>query len=278
MKTNETKAAKAKEEVTEVEEVTQEVVQETKKEVHVLSVVIPYVKNEAQGEELRHAITSIQRNFLDNHRIIVIGDSEDWFEGEEVIFIAHERTSKNPQIDVCQKMELAITSELVSRDFVWTNDDIYFVSPVMLADIQVLKCIGELNPDKFKGIYSQNLQNTMALLDSYKLPKNNFATHTPVVFNKERLACILDNLPEKETKGYLISSLYFNSQFPTTIPIQLDWRIDNWCLPVITENPDPTKFRELLAKKKFLNNAESGYSRFLMDELEMVLWQNPEEE
>lgn len=33
MKTNETKAAKAKEEVTEVEEVTQEVVQETKKEI-----------------------------------------------------------------------------------------------------------------------------------------------------------------------------------------------------------------------------------------------------
>ena len=98
-------------------------------------------------------------------------------------------------------MELAITSELVSRDFVWTNDDIYFVSPVMLADIQVLKCIGELNPDKFKGIYSQNLQNTMALLDSYKLPKNNFATHTPVVFNKERLVVYLIIYRKKKLKA-----------------------------------------------------------------------------
>ena len=242
-----------------------------------ISIVIPYLSEKVQGEELIFAVASIQKNFKDPHQIIVIGDREEWFEEKGVLHISHLCESDNPQIDVLHKMRLAVASEIITEKFIWTNDDIYFVSPVITADIEVLKCSGELDTARFGGKYAENIQNTIALLDKHQLPKYNYGTHMPVVFEKEKLSCLLDFIKEKN-KGSLISSLYFNTQFPDFIPIQLDWRTDNWCLPVLSPDPDPEKFRKLVARKKFLNNAESGYSPFLVRELKNLFAEEEEED
>lgn len=232
------------------------------------TVVIPYCKEFAQGRELLFALRSWYNNALFPANLVIIGDREDWF-GEEVTVIEHQRTSDNPQIDTMEKLKLAIESSEVTERFIWTNDDIYLVNRVSLAHIEIPKVLGELNPSQFKGVYANNMSRTVMLLDKIGLPKLNYGTHTPVLFEKPKLMEMLERFPEAES-GVLFSSLYFNSQAFPAHPVVLNWKTDQFLLPVISQNPDEQKAKELLRRKVFLNNTVSGHSTWLEKFLEQM--------
>lgn len=235
----------------------------------VTTIVIPYAKDLAQGIELRMALRSIAKHIRTQVNVVIIGDREPWMVEDELILtvIEHERSSDNPQIDVIEKLKMAIASPMVSDNFIWSNDDIYFVSPVTLADIEVLKAKETLNPSLFGGIYAANMQRTVDLLKNANLPIRNFATHTPVMYNKEMLVELFERFPELASGGYLLSSVYFNYHYPDHVAQELNWSTDNWQVPVVKKEPNRVMFDAIIAKKKWLNNAESGYSDFLRDTL-----------
>ena len=232
------------------------------------SVVIPYYKEFAQGRELLFALRSWYEKTCFPANLVIIGDREDWF-SDEVSFIEHQRTSDNPQIDTMEKLKLAIESPEVTERFIWTNDDIYLVNRVSLAHIEIPKVLGDLNPTKFKGVYAENMSRTIMLLDKFGLPKQNYGTHTPVIFEKFKLAEMLERFPEAES-GVLFSSLYFNSQAFPAYPVVLDWETDQFLLPIISQKPNEEKAIELLQRKVFLNNTVSGHSSWLEKFLEQM--------
>lgn len=232
------------------------------------TVVIPYCKEFAQGKELLFAVRSWYGNARFPANLVVVGDREDWFD-DEVTVIDHQRTSDNPQIDTLEKLKMAIESPEVTERFIWTNDDIYLVNRISLAHIELPKVLGALEPDKFNGTYAENLRRTVALLDKAGLPKLNYSTHTPVLFEKSKLKEMLNRFPEAES-GVLFSSLYFNSQPFPTHPVVLSWQTDQFLLPVVSKNPNEKLAKELMMKKVFLNNAVSGYSPWLEGLLERM--------
>lgn len=229
-----------------------------------ITVVFPYCKTMAQGKELLYAIRSWQKNVRFGINIVVIGDREDWF-SEEITFIEHQRTSDNPQIDILEKLTVALASNDVTEKFIFTADDIYLVNPISLYHIGLPKVIGPLNPENLPKLKADNARRTIAMLDKFGLHKMNYETHTPVLIEKEGLKCMLDKYPEA-TEGVLVTSLYFNAYpFPAR-PMTLDWQTDQIKLPIISANPDEKKvqeIKEMLANKVFLNNAESAYSPWL---------------
>jgi len=232
------------------------------------TIVIPYLKTKAQGEELKFALRSIEVYFrYMNYNVVVIGDREEWFDEDMIIHIDAPVISNNPQEDVINKIKEILLSEDVSDNIIWTNDDIYFVSPVEPCDIQTLKIDGNLKDDGRTGIYSDNRRKTIDLLKSKKLPVRNFATHTPVMYEKNKLIELFEAIPELNEGGYLFSSVYFNFHYPHHKPAQTDWKEDNWSLRLISANPPLNVFNKLVATKKFLNNAEQGYSTVLTDYL-----------
>lgn len=233
-----------------------------------LSVVIPFLAKAAQGKELLYALRSMEKYFREDFRVIIIGDRPEWI-SEEVIHIPHSCISKNPQIDVIDKIKTVVGSEEVNEKFIWTNDDIYFVSPVSLADIATLKIVGDLkNMPKAGTVYATNREKTIALLEAAKLPTLNFETHLPVEFEKEKIVQLFEEFAQLQEGGYLFSSVYFNRFFPDWKPILLDWTKDNWMLRVVSSNPDPALFRKFVNMSKFLNNSENGYSPFIEKYLE----------
>lgn len=232
------------------------------------TVVIPYCKEFAQGRELLFALRSWYEKTFFPANLVIIGDREDWF-GEEIFVIEHQRTSDNPQIDTMEKLKLAIESPEVTERFIWANDDIYLVNRVALAHIEIPKVLGELKPEKFKGTYAENMSRTVMLLDKFGLPKLNYGTHTPVLFEKFKLVEMLERFPEAES-GVLFSSLYFNSQAFPAYPIVLDWETDQFLLPVISQKPNEERAIELLQRKVFLNNTVSGHSAWLEKFLEQM--------
>lgn len=242
------------------------VVKEKKVQDHT-TVVIPYCKEFAQGKELLFAIRSWQHNVRFGINVVIIGDREDWF-GDEITFIEHSRVSDNAQVDTLAKLKVAIESPEVTGSFIWTNDDIYVMSPISLAHVQLPKVMGILNPDKYKGLYAENMKRTKQLLEKYGLPCLNYGTHTPMLFDKGQLAAMFERFPELEQDGYLFSSVYYNSLPYPTQPVYLEWKTDQVLLPVVSKQPDERAVLELLSRKAFMNNAVSGYSPWLEKFLE----------
>lgn len=232
-----------------------------------IAVVFPYIASKAQGKELLYAIRSFQQNFKQAHHIVVIGEREDWFNEEKIIFIELEQDSDNPQVNTMEALKTAIASDKVTESFVWTNDDIYLVAPVDMAHIALPKVLGPLNPDKYKDVYKSNMENTIEFLRSKGLPLYNYGTHMPFLYDKEKLVSFLEEYPEISLGDYLFSSVYFNL-YNKARPFFLNWKTDPFLLPVISKAPDPVVFESLLATKYFLNNTPTGYSAFLESKLE----------
>ena len=225
------------------------------------SVVIPYCKEFAQGKELLYALRSWDKNCCFPADFVVIGDKEDWF-SDEIHFIECPRVSDNPSVDTYHKLKVALESDLVTDDFIWTNDDIYVLQPIDLSHIQLPKVLGPLDTSKYKGFYGENMQRTIDCLKQLGAACQNYGTHTPVMFNKASWLGLIAKLDEQITQGMLYTSIYFNLQQPQVTAVTLDWRKDPFLLPVVSQNPSTEVVKSLLPKM-FLNNARSGYSPWL---------------
>lgn len=225
------------------------------------SVVIPYCKEFAQGKELLYALRSWDKNCCFPADFVVIGDKEDWF-SDEIHFIECPRVSDNPSVDTYHKLKVALERDLVTDDFIWTNDDIYVLQPIDLSHIQLPKVLGPLDTSKYKGFYRENMQRTIDCLKQLGAACQNYGTHTPVMFNKASWLGLIAKLDEQITQGMLYTSIYFNLQQPQVTAVTLDWRKDPFLLPVVSQNPSTEVVKSLLPKM-FLNNARSGYSPWL---------------
>lgn len=226
-----------------------------------ISVVIPYCKEFAQGKELLYALRSWDKNCCFPADFVVIGDKEDWF-SDEIHFIECPRVSDNPSVDTYHKLKVALERDLVTDDFIWTNDDIYVLQPIDLSHIQLPKVLGPLDTSKYKGFYRENMQRTIDCLKQLGAACQNYGTHTPVMFNKASWLGLIAKLDEQITQGMLYTSIYFNLQQPQVTAVTLDWRKDPFLLPVVSQNPSTEVVKSLLPKM-FLNNARSGYSPWL---------------
>lgn len=232
-----------------------------------VSVVVPYCKEYAQGNELLFALRSWYKYARFPFRIVIIGDAEEWMDGGNLTLIECPRCSDIPSVDTLHKLWVAQNSPEVSGCFIWTNDDIYLMNPVGLEHIRIPKVLGPLRPESYSGHYRTAMRHTMELLAESGMPMLNYGTHTPLWFEKERLAAFLPADDPKATEGTLFTSLYFN-QCNTVHPVRLDWRTDPFLLPVVSKAPDEKYVGRLLQNKVFLNNARSGYSPWLEKFLE----------
>ena len=223
------------------------------------SIVIPYLASKAKGEELRYAVRAWVKHFPEG-KVVIIGDKPAWA-GKDLVHIPHKPQSTNPQIDVAHKMIAAIASNKVSDVFIWTNDDIYTLCPVDIADIITLKSHGKLlKRGVANGLYAENCKNTVAALKKQGITDPfDYATHTPVVMEKSSLAKVIERYGcEKE--GHLVYSLYANTVFPDHRPIiTKNDGSGSICASVYRANPDPKVLKRVIASRKWLNNNDAGW-------------------
>lgn len=224
-----------------------------------ICIVIPYLAAKAKGDELRYAVRAWAMS-MPGIRIAIVGDKPAWA-GKELVHIPHKPVSKNPQVDVAHKMMAAIASDMVPDVFVWTNDDIYTLCPVELADIITLKSHGLLaNRGKANGVFQENTKRTLDALKKQGITEPyDFATHTPVMVEKQGLTKIIEQFGcDKE--GHLVYTLYANMYFRNHRPIitQNDGR-GSIIASVYRHNPDPRILDKVLASRKWINNNDSGW-------------------
>jgi hypothetical protein len=224
-----------------------------------ISVVYPYVEKYAQWEELRYSLRSMAENFKEPFQVFIVGDRPKWLT-DEAVHIPSPVVSKNPPLDIAKKLLLVIKDERVTDDFIWMNDDIYLLNPVVLEDIKFLKCAGTLESAKTSGTLHQNNKGrTFGLLRSLKKSTWDYSTHLPFFFNKKLMADLIAKF-NLAKQPYLITTLYHNFYFADRIPLTLSLQTDNMKLGVYRRNLNEKLFDQLASKKKFLNHSQSGFA------------------
>lgn len=223
-----------------------------------VSVVYPYVEKYAQWEELRHSLRSLAENFKEPFQVFIVGDRPKWL-SDEAVHIPAPVMSKNPPLDIVNKLKLVIADERVSDDFIWMNDDIYFLNPVVLEDIKILKCAGTLQDARTSGTLHQNNKGrTFSLLKKLGKSTWDYSTHLPFLYNKKLMTELIAKF-NLAKQPYLITTLYHNYYFADRIPLTLSLQFDNLKLGVYRRNPNEKLFDQLAARKKFLNHSQSGF-------------------
>lgn len=225
-----------------------------------LVVLIPYRANKAAGKELLLAIRAWEKNLSGLDSIIVVGDMLPEL-SDRVIHLPHRAESDNPQIDVAHKLAAAIASGLVPDRFILSNDDIFPIAPIGIEDILTKKITGPLREKgKEQTVYRLNSINTLKALAMVGIsnPKD-YATHLPVVFEKEKLAQVLAKF-ECMKVGQMISTLYFNVHYPDARPIVVKNDITgSIMISVWKPNPNAEALRKVMHDRQFVNVNDLGW-------------------
>lgn len=238
-----------------------------------ITVLVPYLKSEAAGEELKYALRSWQQNFKEEFNVVVIGDKEDWF-SPEVQHIPHEphlikevcdcpspSMIRNPQADATHKLFTAIAALGLTGDVVRTSDDVFILGSTTLGDLKVLKVFHKnLKPNTAGSLYDRNTLLAGKRLEKENLPVLRYGTHTPNVFDTGKLVEIIEKYDALE-HGYPIESIYFNDIHPDARPmIVIDGGINDPVLAsVYRPNVDDKLMAEIIATRKFLNCNTNGW-------------------
>lgn len=230
-------------------------------------VVIPYKESAAQGRELFLSVLGWMKHFQEEHQIVIVGSVSDPAILPEpsglcrdINILSFDGDTEDPQLNVTRKLLHVIETYPEQEGFILSNDDIYPVNDFDIVDVKQLKCDGLLSDDKKVGNgYAVKRNKTHVTLRERSFPVFDYACHLPVYFNSEKLLQVIDAFDCKNT-GLLLSSLYFNTVFPSRIPLRLDMEHDNLKVTVARANANMARLKELIPTKIWVNNSPVGWS------------------
>lgn len=163
--------------------------------------------------ELGWSMRSVRWFVPDAGNLIVIGDRPRTDPGVGFAYLPHVETDV-PNVNAKDKMVIACKNRLVSEDFVWMNDDIFFIQPIKAIDLRVAHS-GSLashiehraeNPDS----YYRSLCETQSQLKHLGLTTRDFEVHTPLPVNKQRMEAALNVFKWDDLQAPLLRSCYGN--------------------------------------------------------------------
>lgn len=220
-----------------------------------IDIVIPYIKDEFWGEELRYALRSMEKNFKEEFKVNIIGYCPPWCRNVDHIPYADDLS--DPHLAFANSgTKLKIAMERFKR-FVWTADDIYFLRPINLEDIKLPRVQYDAYAvSKKEGSYTEFQKVIWATSDKLReLDLTGYfpASHTPKYFESDKLAKVYELFPLEEG-NYERSFAYFNLFVPEKS--KLVWRTDriSWM-----SRKDYKRQRDL-GTAIFLNHNNSGLS------------------
>lgn len=198
-----------------------------------LCVVIPYAKSVHQPMALLYAIRSLCTYLMAEFRIIVIGDKEDWF-GPELVHVPASLSTVDADSIMDDAFAKVTLVENLSSEFIWMMPDTFLLNPLSVHHMMIPKASESLKYD----------------------------TGLPFAVNVEKVVGYLTAMMDEPLTMEACQKCSSSG-----CPVIVDWRKNEWLLPVVSSRPDAAKFADLLAKRYFLRFSKEGWSKFLQDQL-----------
>lgn len=172
-----------------------------------IPVVIPLKQACYWGEEIRYCLRSLAENFQDPFEVYIIGYLPDWCQR-----VHHIEFEDDPAYhsEYNQGRKLKIAAGLFDA-FIWMYDDIYFIKPVSLDDIDQPRVAHDLEAwPRGQNRWQQLLWATYDRCKELGIEVVHSAQlHMPYYYEAQKMQQIFD-LFDIENGRHLAQTAYFN--------------------------------------------------------------------
>lgn len=223
---------------------------ETKQRIESIQFVWPYWHGGANGDELRWSIRSVETFFQGQAKITLIGDCPEWYHGH---VIRKKRVAANRPNrafrDMLSKVWYMATHPEIESEFVWMMDDVYFLKPLTLQELQTPRA-ERWQPSEGNSWQKRKSLTMRALADRGR-PQHDYATHLPHFVEKEKLREIFDEL-DMHNQTLLWEVAYGNTYRGTPVRTRPFFAR-------FKHHGDPETYRKLTARAKIMNHMAEGW-------------------
>lgn len=170
-----------------------------------------------RNNEIRYSLRSVEKNLTNYRNIFVVGENPGFTQNIIHIPFPDMYGQLNADGNMIEKVLAACNHPMLSDNFVYMNDDAYFIKPLDATAITPFHK-GDLNslPASFwaETHWRKRLYNTLITLQAYGLTTLHFDHHAPVIFNKAAFVETMQQFNYAHDIGLNIKSLYGNINTP----------------------------------------------------------------
>lgn len=167
-----------------------------------IDVIIPYNDRSTQKHlELKMCLRSIEKHLNGVRNVFIIGHKPDFVTNITHIPCDDDPRNRFRDRNICNKIIAACKDRRVSDDFIMVHDDHFLLEDYEAADFPYYHC-GPLVPNV--GQYAHTKENTISVLGEC----NNYDTHCPIVFNKQKFMDTVAQVDWSKWYGYCLKTLY----------------------------------------------------------------------
>jgi hypothetical protein len=270
----EEKVKSLQEEIERLSPISEELLPQTGIVTPEISIVYPNESRFSQWQELKYSLRSIQKNLRGiKFKIFIVGDLPEWA-SDQVVHIPCEYSRKTPRIDILHKHAAVRDCEEVNDEYIWMNDDIYFINPVQYADLCLNVARNSLETAlrqmPSQTIWGKDNAATFELLQKEKLSTWNYAMHIPHRYEKEKVKLLVEKY-NMYNRAIVLEQIYYNYWFGDFRPYMASLDIgNNICFSINRPFPRIASLNAQMKVKKFMNNGEGGMGSFLKDTLKKL--------
>lgn len=160
--------------------------------------IVYCVKEGNTSEELRYSLRSLKN--MPHKKVYIYGGCPDWVNKKTVKHIPISQTMGNKWLNTRQLLAEIVKNPDISDNFIWFNDDFFIMHEVENLDYMYNRTLLERAGDFLRGTtyvskYSHRLIDASNALEQNDKPTKNFELHVPIIFNKQKLAKIIEQYP-----------------------------------------------------------------------------------
>jgi len=238
----------------------------------VTAFVYPYLAKAAEGDELLYSVRSVEKYFQGKADIWIVGDRPAWWARDDR-FVKAQQVKGGARIDRANKLWVILNTPEIPEEFVWMQDDIYFVKPVSYEFLATPWTRGKaMTPERLKtwepekGFFQQKKKTFEALLAGGKTLED-YAAHTPQVYEKENLRVLFEKYDLRKQQ-YVDDLLYYN-EFPQGKPVPIGNRMYR-----ITGEPDEETYWRRMGPARLHNHFNGKYREFVAPRIKTLFPQS----
>jgi hypothetical protein len=164
------------------------------------------------NNELRYSLRSVEKYLKNYRKVFVFGECPHFLDTNNIIHVPNADTSHDKAVNIKNKLVAICSHADVSEDFMFFNDDYFLMGDVDASNYEYqYKCDLNHSASINRTIYREHVLSTIDVLKEKGLCLNNFDTHKPIIYNKEKLMGVIFQYRWDRKFNYVMRSLYCNT-------------------------------------------------------------------
>jgi len=178
-----------------------------------MDLLFPLSESHNDFIELKYCLRSVQKYLSDVGEVFLVGAKPAWIKEVQHFPFKDQEGSRYRENNIFHKTEYGCRIMSMSDDFLFMNDDFFFLKSFNAAHFPNLYS-GDLHHTMRSrhghDPYQQTVVLTMSYLTAMRQTANDYDIHCPIIYNKSRYLRTVATLKWDRAFGYCIKSLYGN--------------------------------------------------------------------